>query len=221
AGHPTLGAAWTLRRLGWLEGDEVVQNSAAGPTEVTVDGDELWFTRTGTSDPDLADRSPQVVDRLAPALGLERRALGLEARELGRPGRFEPAFADAGLRHLMVPVGTVDALGSISVDGAALPEVSPVGAFCFTATGAGHIRARAFFPNLGIPEDPATGSAVASLGAYLAARVGPVDVRIDQGVEMGRPSVLFLKATAEDVRVGGRCSPIFEADLEQLPPPRT
>lgn len=219
AGHPTLGAAWVLRRLGRLVGTEVVQVSAAGETPVAITGDELWFERVGACEADLADRSIHSSEDLAAALGLDACSIGLEARELGRSGHLVPAFSDAGLKHLMIPVRDAQALQRISVDPAALEEISPVGAFCFTAVAAGRIRARGFFPSLGIAEDPATGSAVASLGVYLSDRVGPIDLRVDQGVEMGRPSALLLRAGERSVRVGGRCAPIFEGALEVLPHP--
>jgi trans-2,3-dihydro-3-hydroxyanthranilate isomerase len=60
-----------------------------------------------------------------------------------------------------------------------------------------------------VREDPATGSATACLGAYLLAhRGGEFSLRIEQGVELGRPSLLRLRARrlgdADDIRVGGR-----------------
>jgi trans-2,3-dihydro-3-hydroxyanthranilate isomerase len=76
------------------------------------------------------------------------------------------------------------------------------------------IHARVFVPGLAVPEDPATGSAAAALGGYLAARESAADAKLqyvmEQGVEMGRPSILHIevdKAGGEvlAVRVGGEC----------------
>jgi trans-2,3-dihydro-3-hydroxyanthranilate isomerase len=75
-----------------------------------------------------------------------------------------------------------------------------------------HIRARMFAPDLGIVEDPATGSAAAAFAGYLAKREsvssGTLCGRVEQGFEMGRPSLLYVEADVKDgavsaVRVGG------------------
>jgi trans-2,3-dihydro-3-hydroxyanthranilate isomerase len=92
-----------------------------------------------------------------------------------------------------------------------------LGTYCFTAEGAGRIRARGFFPGTGIPEDPGTGSAAAALGLYLVDRVGPVDCEVHQGVEMTKPCRMFLKAGRDRVSIGGRCRLVFTGRLEELP----
>src|SRR5690349_3735712 len=48
AGHPTLGTAWTLKHIGALSGDRVVQRSDAGETPVTFDGRHVWLERGGS-----------------------------------------------------------------------------------------------------------------------------------------------------------------------------
>jgi trans-2,3-dihydro-3-hydroxyanthranilate isomerase len=148
---------------------------------------------------------------------LEPRDIGLEAREFGRPGILRPAFSTAGLEQLMVPVRDLDALGRCRPDAEGLSELTSAGAYCFTGTGAGKARARGFFAPLGIEEDPATGSAAAGLGVYLASRLEAIELEIKQGVEMGRPSSIFLKASAEGVKVGGRCALTYEGKLDRLP----
>ena len=79
------------------------------------------------------------------------------------------------------------------------------------------MRARGLFPALGIEEDPATGSAVASLGIYLADRLGDIELHVEQGVEMGRPCHMRLYATTSAVRVGGACDLLMSGELERLP----
>jgi len=217
AGHPTLGTAWVVRRLGLTDVDELTQRSRAGQTPVRVAGDEVWFVRSGSSEPDEEDRNPDFARRLGEALGLDASSVGLEARELGRSGYLRPAFADAGLRHLMIPLRDLDALGRARPNLAALPDVSPGGFYCFTAVQAGRVRARGFFPGLGVPEDPATGSAAADLGLYLADRIGSVEFEVAQGVEMGRPSRLFVRAQQSEVHVGGACHHVFDGTLAELP----
>jgi trans-2,3-dihydro-3-hydroxyanthranilate isomerase len=217
AGHPTIGTAWTMMHLSRVKGPRVTQHSKAGPTLVVAEGNELWFQRTGEAGSDRLTSDESVNQKLAQALGLDEEEIGLDARELGRHGRLEAAPADCGVEMLMVPVRDQKALTRIQVNVPALNESVPTGAYCFTAVKPGSLRARGFFPVMGNVEDPATGSAAANLGLYLADRIGPLDLDIVQGVEMGRPSRLFVKAAEGDVRVGGHCEPVFKGHLDKLP----
>jgi trans-2,3-dihydro-3-hydroxyanthranilate isomerase len=213
AGHPTIGTAWVLRRLGLLQGDEFTQHSTAGATPLRSSGDLLWFVRNGFADEDLERRTPDSTRKIAQALRLDEDDIGLEAREIGRSGFFRPAFANAGFSQLMVPLRSVEALGRCRPDAAALAELGD-GMYCFTGVGAGKVRARGFFAPVGVEEDAATGSAAAALGIYLGARVEPIELEITQGVEMGRPSAIFLKASEGEAQIGGRTALIYRGHLE-------
>lgn len=217
AGHPTIGTAWVLRHLGRLSADEMTQRSPAGDTPVEVAGDLLRFTRDGTVEDDLDRRRPRSSEEIAACLGLTTDEIGLEARELGRSGRLRPALSNAGLSQLMVPLKNLDALARSRADVTALSDFGAEGVYCFTSVKAGLLQARGFFPSLGIPEDPATGSAAAALGLYLADRTGAFDLEVRQGVEMGRPSRIHLSAQAGRVRVGGRCELVLTGRLTRLP----
>jgi trans-2,3-dihydro-3-hydroxyanthranilate isomerase len=95
--------------------------------------------------------------------------------------------------------------------------------FAMEAEHAGHdIRARMFAPAIGVPEDPATGSAVAGLAGYLAVRDarrnGTLRWVVEQGFEMGRPSILEIEADKTSdritgVRVGGRTVMVCEGTM--------
>ena len=215
AGHPTIGTAWTLLDKGLIKGKEVTQRTRAGETPVRVDGEVLWIERSGASEQDLEERDPKVVREVAVAIGIDTQEVGLEARELGRAGRLRPAFSDLGLRQLMVPVKDQQVLDRCAVPAA--PDVVGVGAYCFCAAGAGRIAARGFWPGLGIPEDPATGSAAMALGVYLADRVGDIEAEIAQGASIGRPSRIYMRARRGTAAIGGRCAPAFEGRLGALP----
>ena len=217
AGHPTLGTAWVLHHLGLVTSSELTQRSRIGETRVRLDANLVWFARNGSSGRDEDDVHTDYSLWLARGLGVDSSLVGLEARELGRSGRLRPAFADAGLRHLMVPVRDLDTLGRIKPDPSALPDVSPGGFYCFTAVQAGRVRARGFFPGVGVDEDPGTGSAGADLGLYLADRMGSIDLQVVQGVEMGRLSRLHVRAKPGKVQVGGRCLLVFDGNLVTLP----
>lgn len=218
AGHPTIGSAWVLQRLGRISGSKVRQRSEAGSTEVTLAQDKVWFRRTGRAFDDLRLTDPGAESQLARALGIEVSKVGLEPRELGRSvDRLRPAESDAGLRHLVVPVADLDALSRCRPNPGLLSEINSLGCYCFTAVAAGAVRARGFFPALGIAEDPATGSAAASLGLYLSRRVGAIDFEVVQGVELARPSRISVKAHDDSVDIGGRCELILEGRLLSVP----
>ena len=217
AGHPTIGTVWLLAHLGKVTGDSTAQRSAAGSTPLTSAAGIWWFEREGSAEPDLGDRSQNSSQELAAALGLDVSEIGLQGREFGRPGQLKPAYSDAGLSQLMVPVKSVDALGRCVPRGDLLRSAAGMGAYCVTAERPGYIRARGFWPGVGVDEDPATGSACAALGIYLADRLGDVDLQVAQGVEMGRPSLMRMKASKGRVSIGGACALIFEGTLQALP----
>ena len=217
AGHPTNGTAWVLRHLGRIQGDSVTQRSGAGETPVTFSDDMVHFERSGSVSPDIEANDVRAHEKVARALNLEERDVSMEAYELGRSGMLRPALADAGLEHFLVPLRDVGALGRVRIDLRLISELSPIGAYCFTAVKAGVVRARGLFPEYGIEEDPATGSAAAALGVYLADRIGPIELRIEQGQEIDRPSEIRVSAGADRVKVGGRCELVLTGRLETLP----
>lgn len=219
AGHPTIGTAWSLLHLGLVSGDTITQYSRAGATVVARRGGRLWFERTGSAGDDVEDRSPGYARTVAAGLGISADGVGLEARELGRSGRLRPAWSDAGLPSLVVPVAGLDALGRCRVT-PTLADLAGDGdpcVYCFTAVAAGRLRARGLFPASRIAEDPATGSGAAALGLYLADRIGSIDLDVDQGVEMRRPSRISVRAHPGRVEVGGSCRVVLTGRLEELP----
>jgi trans-2,3-dihydro-3-hydroxyanthranilate isomerase len=86
-----------------------------------------------------------------------------------------------------------------------------------------HVRARMYAPTINVPEDPATGSACVALGGYLAARDSRTDGTlrwiVEQGFEMGRPSILEVEVDKKNgkttaARVGGSTVLVCEGDME-------
>jgi trans-2,3-dihydro-3-hydroxyanthranilate isomerase len=217
AGHPTIGTAWLLRRLGRVTADRLTQRSAAGETGIVVDGDRLWLTRTGSADADLVSKDEAAHAKVAAAVALSEDEIGFEAREVGRSGRLLPAFANAGLLHFIVPVRDLDALGRVDLRSDLIAALDAPGVFCIAPYQAGVVRARALLPEYGVIEDPGTGSAAAALGLYLADRVGDIEFEIIQGVEMKRPSHIYVRGKEGSVDVGGRCELVFNGHLETLP----
>jgi len=133
--------------------------------------------------------------------------------------RYPIQQVSTGLPHIIVPLTGLDALSSVKVSQDLYWELvngtwaKNVMVFCPEShEEQNHLSVRMFSYFLGIPEDPATGSGNGCLAAYLARYryfgSAEVDVRAEQGYEMGRPSLLYLKAldTGDSIKVsvGGR-----------------
>ncbi len=149
------------------------------------------------------------------------KALGLDEKDIAITG-LPCEIVSTGLPIHLVPVGSLDAVRGIRVSRAAAMEIAidlgfgDLFAFtCETEDPQADVHCRMFAPDLGIPEDSASGSACGSLVAYLIKHrlVQPASrVRIvcEQGIEVGRPSRLFVDAEVADgearrIRVGGHC----------------
>ena len=223
AGHPTVGTAHVLAEIGEiaLSGYEtrIVFEEGAGPVPVLIrarDGRPA-FAQLG------APRPPESrSDGFDPAT--IAGVLSLRAEDIDDSYPIEAV--SVGVPFLMVPIRTLEALGRARIDGskwsAALEKTWAPETFLFTRTGDSEFRARMFAPTMGIIEDPATGSACACFGAYLASRDlsrdGTRRYTVHQGVEMGRPSLLEVEADVAGgevtaVRVGGATVLIASGEL--------
>jgi trans-2,3-dihydro-3-hydroxyanthranilate isomerase len=217
AGHPTVGTAHVLAMIGEipLTGDttSIVLEEKVGPVRVQIrakNGTPVFAQLTAAKLPEVGPPPP---DRAALA-----KVLDLDVADL-LDDPWMPQALSTGLPFLFVPVASVAAVARArlrmepwesTLQGAWGSEV-----FVFARGGerAGtDFHARMFAPGLSVPEDPATGSACAALGGYLAARDnrrdGTLRWIVEQGFEMGRPSMLEVEAdvTAGEltaVRVGG------------------
>jgi trans-2,3-dihydro-3-hydroxyanthranilate isomerase len=205
AGHPSIGTAWVLAKLGRIPTGSVRQECGAGilPIEVSAEGATL------------AGGTPTVSEPLdpEPLLG----ALGLDAGSLSGPAPVRSA--GTGLEWTYLPV-TDEAVGRVVPDWAAIARgVSSMGIAVFSwADGVAHLRA---ITDEGF-EDPATGSAALGLGVYLAVSGlvpdGTTAYRIAQGAEIGRPSTLYGSVSAAGgvpsrVTVRGGVVPVATGEL--------
>jgi trans-2,3-dihydro-3-hydroxyanthranilate isomerase len=201
AGHPTLGTAFAIREaLCGSAVDSLVLRLGVGLVRVRFGEDGLVWLESPP-----ADLAPFAAPDLAVA------ALSLPVTALHPTLPVETA----GNRQLFVPLRDRAELEAAQVEPSAYAKLGASGApsslYCF-ARGArdprNHFSVRLFAPAYGVPEDPATGSAAGWLGAYLVRhRVlgdGPVDVRLEQGHAIARPSLLHVRANASGSHVGGR-----------------
>lgn len=219
AGHPTLGTAAVIREH--LAADapaEVTLDLAVGEIPVDVRqtaGEEvLWMRQREPTFGQTFDH-----DRLATVLGCQPAQLDTE---------FPVQVVSTGLDTIIVPLTSQEALTGIDLDRDAYNDLVTaadaelVHAVCPEPREASNdLAVRMFAPALGVFEDPATGSANGCLAAYLSKHEyfdSPVvDARVEQGYELGRPSLLHLAAepteTGIAVEVGGRVIPVSRGEL--------
>jgi trans-2,3-dihydro-3-hydroxyanthranilate isomerase len=218
AGHPTVGTAHVLATIGAvkLTGDEtkIVFEEGVGPVPVTI--------RSKNGKPEFAQLSVAQLPEIGPpppSAATLAAALSLPVDDLLQ-GDMSPQTVSCGTPFLLVPLRNRDAVtrSRVKLDlfEAALNDyvTEKVMVFAMDAEQPGHdVRARMYAPGIGVPEDPATGSACSSLSGYLAARDARQDGTlrwiVEQGFEMGRPSILELEADKKNgaitaVRVGGK-----------------
>jgi trans-2,3-dihydro-3-hydroxyanthranilate isomerase len=205
AGHPSVGAADVLARLGRVARGRVVQSCGAGLLPLEIGEDTVT----------LAGGRPSWSDELDPAPVLA--AVGLSGDDLAGAVRR----AGCGLDFTYLPV-RAGALERVDVDLRAVAACGGAGVSVFTWDGSS-ARVRVYAAGAGVPEDPATGSAAVALGAYLVvsglvAADGETAYDITQGVEMGRPSLLHCTVLAAggipvETRVSGSTVPVARGEI--------
>lgn len=226
AGHPTVGTAFLLAAIGEVEltGDEtrIVLEEGVGPVSVLIrsKNGKPYFTQLSAAK--MPERGPMSCDAATVAA-----LLTLSVDDIDLSGPYAIEAYSSGVPFLYVPIRDLAALGRATLNrdvwektirNSWAPEV-----FLFTETeesavregvknGDAILQARMFAPAMGLIEDPATGSAAAAFGGYLATRTerknGTMKYLVHQGVEMGRPSKLFVETDVaagevRAVRVGG------------------
>jgi trans-2,3-dihydro-3-hydroxyanthranilate isomerase len=218
AGHPTVGTAHVLATIGAvrLTGDEtkIVLEEGVGPVPVSIrsKNGKPYFAQLSVAQLPEVGPPPPSAETLAAALSLSVDDLV--------QGDMPSQTVSCGTAFLLIPLRNRDAVrrSRVKLDlfEAALNDyvTSKVMVFAMDAEHAGHdVRARMYAPSIGVAEDPATGSAASGLSGYLAARDprrdGTLRWVVEQGFEMGRPSILELEADKKDgaitaVRVGGK-----------------
>jgi len=215
AGHPNVGTAFVLARMGRTTGDRLVFEEAAGlvPLDLTRENSTVVAAR-------LAAPQPLTLgETVAPEIVAQ--AVGLSASDIVG----EPVIASTGNNFLFAELRSREALKAASyaldVFRKHLPMDRTIGVHLYVT--APEIQTRMFAPLFGVPEDPATGSANVTLIGLLALRDPRADLTlsktIGQGVDMGRPSVLEAMAEKKAGKVvatyiGGRCVPMLSGTIE-------
>ena len=210
AGHPTVGTADVLHREGIISAPgSVTFEEGVGPITVILGGDGIITMQQpipefGT----VVDNRAQIADMLS-----------LQAGDLHPDHPVQ--VVSAGVPFLYVPVKTLETMGRLSLRrdmwDRLHAEMNIPDIFAFTMETqlpGSTVHSRMFAPSMDISEDPATGAASGPLGAYLVQRGMVAAARSkaiisEQGIEMGRPSLIHIGVTLDDgqikrVTVGGR-----------------
>ena len=231
AGHPTVGTWWLLAEREMLDlpkgqVSRVTQETGAGvlPVDIHMGENgpiEVFMTQT------LPNFGKKLADREALC-----RALG--GSEDLIPSDLPLQVVATALPQLMVPTTSLGALEGLPTGGRGgelsdlLASLGTDCAMCYsleTVAADATVHCRMFAPGLGVPEDPATGSAAGALGCYLVRygitppHDGKVQIIVEQGIEIGRPSRIKVEVSVDDegeiseVRVGGTAVTVIQGEV--------
>ena len=222
AGHPNVGTAFVLAKEAAKPPARLKFEEGAGlvPLEILTQGGKVVGAEL---------TAPQPLKRMTEASAEQAAAcISLSAADI-RIDRQAPQIISVGMPFLVTELTSREALRKAKPNADAFARVFPVdGAFAIyfytrdvpPGEKPCDLQARMFFPALsGLTEDPATGSATVALAALLAdldpARDGELRLRIGQGFDMGRPSVLLTRVVKQGgkiitAHVGGGCVTMME-----------
>jgi trans-2,3-dihydro-3-hydroxyanthranilate isomerase len=221
AGHPNVGTAFVLAAQATNPPARLKFEEGAGLVPV-----EILKQDGGVIGADLT--APQALSKLAPFSAEQAAAcVSLSVADI-RTDRHPPQIVSVGLPFLVVELASREALRQARPDAAAFARAFPRdgsdAVYLYTrdvpTAEACDLQARMFHPgSSGLSEDPATGSATAAAAALLAdlsgERDGELKLRVGQGVDMGRPSLLLTRVrkvngAVASVHVGGACVQMME-----------
>jgi trans-2,3-dihydro-3-hydroxyanthranilate isomerase len=192
AGHPTLGTAYIIHNeIIHRASNDVVLNLKVGQIPVAFYPDGSGWMRQMP-----AVFGPQYPPEVLASI------LGLEASDIDQ--RYPIQEVSTGLPFFIVPLMSLSALQRASVDKTRYfdfikdTSAKSILVFCPEAhESPNQISVRVFVDYFGVPEDPATGSGNGCLAGYLTYYryfgTDTIDIRSEQGYEIGRPSLLLLK----------------------------
>jgi trans-2,3-dihydro-3-hydroxyanthranilate isomerase len=222
AGHPNVGTAFVLATQAAKPPARLKFEEGAGLVPVEILKDEGKVVGAELTAPQRLSKLTQFSAEQAAA------CISLSAADI-RTDRHPPQIASVGLPFLMVELASRDALRRARPDAAAFTGTFPCdgsdAVYLYTrdvpaAEKPCDLQARMFHPGFsGLSEDPATGSATVAAAALLAdlasERDGELKLRIGQGVDMGRPSLLLTRVVKQggavvSAHVGGACVQMME-----------
>jgi trans-2,3-dihydro-3-hydroxyanthranilate isomerase len=220
AGHPTLGTAYVIQQEIVGKPVETIKlNLKVGqiPVNFNYDGQQPGILWMKPIEPVFGE----VFDTVE-----VEQVLTIEKEDIDE--RFAIQSVSTGIPFVFVPLKTLDAVKRAKVirdklfDWIKDKEAKSIFLFCpQTYNPENDMNVRFFADAYGVPEDPATGSANSCLAAYLVKyryfESERIDIRVEQGYEIGRPSLLYLRAEDKDgkidVSVGGKVVMVAKGEL--------
>jgi trans-2,3-dihydro-3-hydroxyanthranilate isomerase len=225
AGHPNIGTAFVLARPSSANGGVVREPIVF---EERVGRVRLDLIRDGTSVVGARLAAPQSLVRGEDiALDVVAAACSIGVSDI-ETANHPPCIASCGIPFALAELKTRSSLAAAQPRSEVFSEhlradrVTGVLLYAFDKEGGVDVQARMFAPLYGVPEDPATGSANVALAGFLASLRSETDLtlqlRIAQGVDMGRPSLLEAMAEKRNNRItgmwiGGRCVTMMRGSL--------
>ena len=205
AGHPVLGSAVVLGS----GRAEIALETGAGivPVRLEPAANGATFGRMLQPFPTIEAFDDGAA--LLAALHVERSELPLRELYVNGP------------RNVYVALASEAAVAALAPDMEAIRTIGNINVSCFALAGS-RVKTRVFAPALGVPEDPATGSAAGPLALHLArhARIAfGEEIEISQGVEIRRPSLLYASVHGsaerlERIEVGGAAVVVAHGEFD-------
>lgn len=217
AGHPTLGTAFVIKNeLKKSNESKVILDLKVGKIPVTFDNESnlLWMKQIEPSFGKI--HKPEDI---APLLNVPVGDID---------SNYPIQDVSTGIPFTIIPLKNLSAIKKASTDIAKYKnyfrviEPNPLFLFCQqTYEKENDFNCRMFADFFGIPEDPATGSANGCFAAYLLKnnylQKNHIDIKVEQGYEIGRKSILYLRSSAEngkyDINVGGKVIKVAQGEL--------
>lgn len=220
AGHPTLGTAYVIQREIIKKAvDNIILNLKVGQIPVS-------FSYVGKQPSRLFMKQVQPTFGKTFSADDISQVVSLDAKEID--GRFPIQEVSTGVPFIIVPLKSLKVVKQARISRDKYfgliqnTQAKAIAVFCpETYNRENHLNVRVFADYYGVPEDPATGSANGCLAGYLVKYryfgEEKIDIRVEQGHELGRPSLLLLKAERKgkqiDVYVGGRVVMVAKGKL--------
>lgn len=220
AGHPTLGTAYAIQK-------EIIKNPIDRLVLKLKIGDipvSFTYNRDQVDSLSMVQKQPTFGEKFEVDILAEMLSLGLDDVDQ----RFPIQEVSTGLPFIIVPLKSLTAVKKAMVkrdlffEFIESREVKSLLVFCSeTYAPQNQLNVRVFVDYFGIPEDPATGSANGCLAGYLVKyryfNDNKIDVRVEQGFEIGRHSHLYLRASEDagkfHIEVGGKVVAVAEGKL--------
>ncbi|MEX3748348.1 PhzF family phenazine biosynthesis protein [Lysinibacillus xylanilyticus] len=216
AGHPTLGTAYVIQNE-ILESpcDRLILNYKAGQIPVSFDNQEeiIWMKQNNPTFGQVLD-----ANKVSDVLNIDKEYID---------NRFPIQEVSTGLPVIIVPLKSLEAVKKVRIDREKYFELiehtDAKGIMVFSPeaySSENDLNVRDFADYYGIPEDAATGSSNGCLASYLVKfryfETKEINIRVEQGYEINRPSLLFLKANDDNGRinvyVGGKVEKIAQGE---------